>query len=69
MEIIRPQRKSSFASASAAVPTIPLYRSAPDLEVQLEEFELYAIQRLRGLFPSLVNTYTECNTSNSELFS
>ncbi|CAI9761698.1 unnamed protein product [Fraxinus pennsylvanica] len=49
MEILPSQRKSSFTSASAAVQTIPLYRSAPDLEVQLEEFELYAIQRLRVL--------------------
>nr|XP_023870634.1 probable DNA primase large subunit isoform X2 [Quercus suber] len=31
------------------VPTIPLYRSAPPLEVRLEDFELYAMDRLRVL--------------------
>ncbi|KAL2510360.1 putative DNA primase large subunit [Forsythia ovata] len=49
MEIVRSQRKSSFASSDIVVPTIPIYRSTPDLEVRLEEFELYAVQRLRVL--------------------
>ncbi|XP_004296940.1 PREDICTED: probable DNA primase large subunit [Fragaria vesca subsp. vesca] len=31
------------------VPTLPLYRSAPALDVRLEEFELFAIDRLRVL--------------------
>ncbi|KAL2484423.1 putative DNA primase large subunit [Abeliophyllum distichum] len=49
MEIVRSQRKSSFPSSDIVVPTIPLYRSTPALEVRLEEFELYAVQRLRVL--------------------
>ncbi|OWM76226.1 hypothetical protein CDL15_Pgr009872 [Punica granatum] len=32
-----------------AIPALPLYRSAPPLEVRLEDFELYAIDRLRVL--------------------
>ncbi|KAK2636821.1 hypothetical protein Ddye_031613 [Dipteronia dyeriana] len=32
-----------------AVSTLPLYRSAPSLEVRLEDFELYAMDRLRVL--------------------
>ncbi|KAL6191117.1 hypothetical protein ACLB2K_037509 [Fragaria x ananassa] len=31
------------------VPTLPLYRSAPALDVRLEDFELFAIDRLRVL--------------------
>ncbi|XP_042505784.1 probable DNA primase large subunit [Macadamia integrifolia] len=46
MEILRTQRK---ASSTDAVPTLPLYRSAPPLEVRLEDFELFAIDRLRVL--------------------
>ncbi|KAL1808824.1 hypothetical protein ACET3Z_025814 [Daucus carota] len=46
MEIVRSQSKPS---GPAAVPTIPLYRSAPELEVRLEDFELFAIDRLRVL--------------------
>lgn len=38
-----------LSSAADAVPTIPLYRSAPELEVRLEDFELYAVHRLRVL--------------------
>lgn len=51
MEIVRSQRKAHGATATAAndvVPTLPLYRSAPALEVRLEDFELFAIDRLRG---------------------
>lgn len=41
--------KRSFASPEIAAETLPLYRSAPVLEVRLEDFELYAIDRLRVL--------------------
>ncbi|KAA8533335.1 hypothetical protein F0562_033132 [Nyssa sinensis] len=47
MEIVRSQRNS--LSVVEVVPTLPLYRSAPLLEVRLEDFELYAIDRLRVL--------------------
>ncbi|CAI0381295.1 unnamed protein product [Linum tenue] len=48
MEIVRrPQLKST--AIDRGVPTLPLYRSAPSLEVRLEDFELYAIDRLRVL--------------------
>lgn len=47
MEAVRSQR--SFASPEITVQTLPLYRSAPVLEVRLEDFELYAIDRLRVL--------------------
>lgn len=50
MEAVRSRR--SFASPEITVQTLPLYRSAPVLEVRLEDFELYAIDRLRG-FPFL----------------
>ena len=30
------------------VSTLPLYRSAPPLEVRLEDFELFAMDRLKG---------------------
>ncbi|KAL8121401.1 putative DNA primase large subunit [Apium graveolens] len=46
MEILRSQAKSSGPTVT---PTIPLYRSAPALEVRLEDFELFAIDRLRVL--------------------
>ncbi|KOM31527.1 hypothetical protein LR48_Vigan01g108200 [Vigna angularis] len=52
MEIVRPQSRRNFLSSSSdavSVPTIPLYRSAPSLEVRLEEFESFAIDRLRVL--------------------
>ncbi|RWV95741.1 hypothetical protein GW17_00041613 [Ensete ventricosum] len=45
MEIVRSQRKPADA---AVAPALSLYRSAPALEVRLEDFELYAIDRLRG---------------------
>ncbi|KAI5679393.1 hypothetical protein M9H77_10343 [Catharanthus roseus] len=47
MEAVRSQR--SFASPDVVLPTLPFYRSAPALEVRLEDFELYAIDRLRVL--------------------
>ncbi|XP_062149819.1 probable DNA primase large subunit [Alnus glutinosa] len=46
MEIVRSQKK---ALHNDAVSTFPLYRSAPPLEVRLEDFELFAIDRLRVL--------------------
>lgn len=46
MEIVRSQRKTS---ATEVVPSLPLYRSALALEVRLEDFELFAIDRLRGM--------------------
>ncbi|OVA09575.1 DNA primase large subunit [Macleaya cordata] len=46
MEIVRSQKK---ISTSDVVPILPLYRSAPVLEVRLEDFELFAIDRLRVL--------------------
>jgi len=55
MEIFHPQSRRNFLSSSndaVSVPTIPLYRSAPTLEVRLEEFESFAIDRLRGLVSS-----------------
>lgn len=49
MEIVKPQWKKPPLSANDVVSTLPLYRSAPSLEVRLEDFELYAIDRLRVL--------------------
>ncbi|KAF9686164.1 hypothetical protein SADUNF_Sadunf03G0130000 [Salix dunnii] len=49
MEIVKPQWKKPPPSANAAASTLPLYCSAPSLEVRLEDFELYAIDRLRVL--------------------
>ncbi|XP_047968030.1 probable DNA primase large subunit [Salvia hispanica] len=49
MEIIGSRRKSFLSPAGHAAPTIPIYRSAPELEVRLEDFELYAVHRLRVL--------------------
>ncbi|KAL3501002.1 hypothetical protein ACH5RR_035451 [Cinchona calisaya] len=45
MEVVRSQRKP--AEADGVVPTLPLYRTAPALEVRPEDFELYAIDRLQ----------------------
>ncbi|XP_019434311.1 PREDICTED: probable DNA primase large subunit isoform X1 [Lupinus angustifolius] len=42
-------RNSSSSNDAVSLPTIPLYRSAPPLEVRLEEFESFAIDRLRVL--------------------
>ncbi|RXH71610.1 hypothetical protein DVH24_025111 [Malus domestica] len=46
------RERSKIASRSISeeifhLPTLPLYRSAPALEVRLEEFELFALDRLR----------------------
>ncbi|KAM3217317.1 putative DNA primase large subunit isoform X2 [Capsicum annuum] len=50
MEAVRSQRKSSFSNGGGGgVSTLPIYRSAPPLEVRLEDFELYAVDRLRVL--------------------
>ncbi|XP_068665301.1 probable DNA primase large subunit isoform X2 [Aristolochia californica] len=46
MEFIPSHRK---IAAPEIVPTLSLYRSAPQLEVRLDDFELYAIDRLRVL--------------------
>jgi hypothetical protein len=53
MEIVRSHRQIA-AEAAAGVGCgggaggLPTYRVAPQLEVRLEEFELFAIDRLRG---------------------
>ncbi|XP_027098587.1 probable DNA primase large subunit [Coffea arabica] len=47
MEVVRSHRKP--AEADDVVPTLPLYLSAPALQVRLEDFELYAVDRLRVL--------------------
>ncbi|XP_021899643.1 probable DNA primase large subunit [Carica papaya] len=46
MEVIRSQRRSA---PNDVVSTLPLYRSAPPLEVRLEDFESFAMDRLRVL--------------------
>ncbi|KAJ8759213.1 hypothetical protein K2173_006673 [Erythroxylum novogranatense] len=46
MDMLRPQSKPP---SNDDFTTLPLYRSAPSLEVRLEDFELYAIDRLRVL--------------------
>ncbi|XP_074296306.1 putative DNA primase large subunit isoform X1 [Silene latifolia] len=48
MEIVRSQKKSS-SIINDVVSDLPLYRSPPQLEVRLEDFELFAIDRLRVL--------------------
>ncbi|KNA15433.1 hypothetical protein SOVF_098300 [Spinacia oleracea] len=48
MEIVRSQRKIS-AGDVAVISTFPLYRTPPVLEVRLDDFELFAIDRLRVL--------------------
>ena len=58
MEIVRSQRQLAAAAAAASgggsgAGGLPTYRVAPQLEVRLEEFELFAIDRLRGAFPAL----------------
>lgn len=47
MEVFRSNRKS-ISNDVTVVSTLPLYRSAPPLEVRLEDFELFAMDRLRG---------------------
>ncbi|KAE8716621.1 putative DNA primase large subunit [Hibiscus syriacus] len=46
MEVVQSHRK--FSSNNVNVSTLPLYRYAPPLEVRLEDFELFAMGRLRG---------------------
>ncbi|KAF3323647.1 putative DNA primase large subunit [Carex littledalei] len=48
MEIVRSQRRNG-SDGSAGAASLPLYKSAPSLEVRLEEFERCAIDRLRVL--------------------
>ncbi|GAB2214387.1 hypothetical protein Droror1_Dr00018730 [Drosera rotundifolia] len=49
MEILRSQRKPPLSADAGGVSSLPLYRSPPELEVRLEDFELFAIDRLRVL--------------------
>ncbi|KAG6473396.1 hypothetical protein ZIOFF_067312 [Zingiber officinale] len=49
MEIVRSQRESTHAAASTTSAKLSFYRSAPALEVRLEDFKLYGIDRLRVL--------------------
>ncbi|KAG6500177.1 hypothetical protein ZIOFF_040017 [Zingiber officinale] len=49
MEIVRSHRESTHAAASKMSAKLSFYRSAPALEVRLEDFELYGIDRLRVL--------------------
>ena len=55
MEIFGSQRRNG-SDGSAGAASLPLYKSAPSLEVRLEEFERCAIDRLRGKL-SLHNTF------------
>ncbi|XP_078432555.1 DNA primase, large subunit family [Wolffia australiana] len=48
MEIVRSSRRS-IASVIDSPPALSFYRSAPSVEVRLEEFELYGIDRLKVL--------------------
>ncbi|CAN8243766.1 unnamed protein product [Cochlearia groenlandica] len=48
MEVIRSQKRASY-NDTVSKPRIPLYLTAPQMEVRLEEFELFAIDRLRVL--------------------
>ena len=51
MEIVRSHQQLAAAAAAAGgggAGALPTYRAAPQLEVRLEEFELFAIDRLRG---------------------
>lgn len=47
MEIARSQRTRTN-TLNDGVATLPLYRYAPQLEVRLEDFEVFAMDRLRG---------------------
>ncbi|KAG6488115.1 hypothetical protein ZIOFF_056873 [Zingiber officinale] len=49
MEIVRSQRESTHAAASTTSAKLSFYRSVPALEVRLEDFKLYGIDRLRVL--------------------
>ncbi|PWA36208.1 hypothetical protein CTI12_AA602220 [Artemisia annua] len=57
MEVVRSQKQaSSFAASSDNVSAIPLYRTPPTLEVRLEDFERFAVDRLlvlRGISDAL----------------
>lgn len=53
MEIARTQRKRTNTQ-NDGVSTLPLYRYAPPLEVRLEDFELFAMDRLRGVLNFLI---------------
>ncbi|KAJ0861352.1 hypothetical protein HanPSC8_Chr12g0505711 [Helianthus annuus] len=47
MEVMRSQKKASSAlTSSNGGSTLNLYRSAPTLEVRLEDFERFAVDRL-----------------------
>jgi hypothetical protein len=50
MEIVRSHRQLAAAAAAGGggAGALPTYRAAPQLEVRLEAFELFAIDRLRG---------------------
>lgn len=50
MEVIRSQKKGTASNEVVSNPKIPLYLTAPQMEVRLEEFVLFSIDRLRG-FP------------------
>lgn len=52
METVRSHKKSF---PNDVVSTLPLYRKAPVLEVRLEDFELFAMDRLRGLLLLLLS--------------
>ncbi|KAG6478455.1 hypothetical protein ZIOFF_061898 [Zingiber officinale] len=54
MEIVRSQRQSTHAATSTTSAKLSFYRSAPALEVRLEDFELYGIDRLRGTLENLI---------------
>lgn len=53
---IAPQRKVSSDDVGVAS-TLPVYRSPPELEIRLEDFELFAIDRLRG-YSLFISTYS-----------
>ncbi|KAJ4884152.1 putative DNA primase large subunit [Raphanus sativus] len=49
MEVIRSQKKRTGSNDAVSNPKIPLYLTAPQMEIRLEEFVLFAIDRLRVL--------------------
>nr|GEX71432.1 probable DNA primase large subunit [Tanacetum cinerariifolium] len=57
MEVVRSQKQAlSYAASSDSVSTIPLYRTPPTLEVRLDDFERFAVDRLlvlRGISDAL----------------
>ena len=48
MEIVRSHRQLAAAAGGGGAGALPTYRAAPQLGVRLEEFEIFAIDRLRG---------------------